>query len=134
MKINRCILDYLQKCTDCFGEIGCLKEKYVEVDRQAPPFTNPPRCIPAWLKIELNEELDGMVKMEINIGIEEPTDWVSTPVTAEKPNWQLGIFLYLYYFNQAFKRRRVVKATTEEILAQMSNSKFLTKLDASNTY
>ena len=47
MKINSCARDYLQQYSDCFGEIGCLKEKYcIVLDREIPPVINPPRCIP----------------------------------------------------------------------------------------
>lgn len=34
MKINRSIPDYLERYTDRFGEIGCLKEKHIVVDTE----------------------------------------------------------------------------------------------------
>ena len=47
MKINSCAPDYLQQYSDCFGKIGCLKEKHcIVLDREVPPVINPPRCIP----------------------------------------------------------------------------------------
>ena len=55
MKINRSVPDYLRQYTDCFGEVGCLKEKHSVVDKEVPPVINPPRRIPASLKIKLNE-------------------------------------------------------------------------------
>ena len=70
MKINSCVPDYLQQYSNCFGEIGCLKEKHIVVDREVPPVINPPRPIPALLKMKLNEELDRMVEMEIITPIE----------------------------------------------------------------
>ena len=104
MKINSCVPDYLQQYTDCFGEIGCLKEKHhIVVDRELPPVINPPRRIPASLKMRLNEELDRMVKMEIITPIEEPTDWVSSLVIAEKLNGQLRICLDSRHLNQVIK-------------------------------
>ena len=54
MKINSCVPDYLQQYSNCFGEIGCLKEKHIVVDREVPPVINPPRPIPALLKMKLN--------------------------------------------------------------------------------
>ena len=90
MKINSSVPDYLHLYTDCFGKMGCLKEKHhIIVVREVPPVINPPRCIPASLKMKLNEELYRMVKMEIITPIEEPTDWVSSLVIDEKPNGQL---------------------------------------------
>ena len=94
MKINSCVPDYLQQYTDCFDKIGCLKEKHcIIVDREVPPVINPPRCIPASLKMRLNEELNRMVKVEVITSIEEPTDWVSSLVIVEKLNGQLQICL-----------------------------------------
>ena len=72
--------------------------------------------------------------MEIITPIEEPTDWVSSLVIAEKPNGQLRICLDPWCLNQAIKHPHFVIPTAEEILAQMSNAKFFTKLDASNAY
>ena len=43
--------------------------------------------------MKLNEKLDRMVKIEIITPIEQPTDWVSSLVTGEKPNGQLKICL-----------------------------------------
>ena len=57
-----------------FGKIGRFKEKHTVVDREVPPVINPPRHLPAPLKIKLNEELDRMVKTEINTPTEESTD------------------------------------------------------------
>ena len=75
-----------------------------------------------------------MVKMEIITPIEEPTDWVSSLVIVEKPNGQLQICLDPQHLNQAVKRLHFVMPAAEEIVAQMSNTKFFTKLDASNAY
>ena len=50
------------------------------------PAINPPRCIPASLKMKLIEELNRMVKMEVITPTEEPTDWVSSLVIVETPN------------------------------------------------
>ena len=135
MKVNSCVPDYLQQYTDCFGEIGCLKAKHhIIVDREVPPVIHPPRHIPASLKMKLNEELDRMVKMEIITLIEEPTDWLSSLHIVEKPNGQLRICLDPRHLNQAIKHLHFVMPTAEEILAQMSNAKFFTKLDNSNTH
>ena len=64
---------------------------------------------------------------------EEPTHRVSSLVIVEKSNGQLKTCLGLQHINQAIKRLHFVMPT-EKILAQMSNAKFFTKLDASNAY
>ena len=50
------------------------KKHHIVVDRQVPPVIKPRRRIPVSLKIEVNEELGRMVKMEISNPTEEPTD------------------------------------------------------------
>ena len=135
MKINSCAPDYLQQYSDCFGKIGCLKEKHcIVLDREVPSVINPPRCIPTSWIMKLNKELVRMVKMEIITPIEKPTDWVSSLVIVEKPNGQLWICLDPQNLNQAIKHPHFIMPTAEEILAQMLNTKFFTKLNASNAY
>ena len=65
--------------------------------------------------MKLNEELDRMVKMEIITPIEEPADWVSNLVIAEKPNGQLEICLDPQHLNQAIKHLHFIMAIAEEI-------------------
>ena len=45
------IPNYTNKFDDCFGNIGCLREKYhIVVDENVPLVVNPPRRIPVALK------------------------------------------------------------------------------------
>ena len=99
-----------------------------------PPVINSPLRMLASLKKKLNEELNRMVKMEIITPIEEPTDWVSSLVIVEKPSGQLRIGLDPQHLSQTIKRPNFVMPTAEEILAQLSNAKFFTKLDTSIAY
>ena len=120
MKINRCVPDYLQKYTNCFGKVGCLREKHqIVVDRDVSRVINPHRRIPASLKMKLNKELDRMVKMEIITPIKEPTNWISSLVIVEKPNGHFPICLDPRQFNQAIKRPHFAMPTAEEILVQI---------------
>ena len=41
MKSKSCVPDYLQKYTDRFGKIGCLKEKHIIVEKEVPSVINP---------------------------------------------------------------------------------------------
>ena len=109
MKINRCVPDYLQKYTNCFGKVGCLREKHqIVVDRDVSRVINPQ-----------TKELDRMVKMEIITPINEPTNWISSLVIVEKPNGHFPICLDPRQFNQAIKRPHFAMPTAEEILVQM---------------
>ena len=88
------IPNYINKFDDCFGNIGCLGEKYhIVVDENVPPVVNPPHRIPVALKEQVKKELDRMEKMEIIERINGPTDWVNSMVVVEKPNGNLHICL-----------------------------------------
>ena len=55
------IPNYIIKFDDCFGNIGCLGEKYhIIVDENVPPVVNLPRRIPVALKERVEKELDRM--------------------------------------------------------------------------
>ena len=129
------IPNYINKFDDCFGNIGCLGEKYhIAVDETVPLVVNPPCRIPVALKEQAEKKLDRMEKMEIIEQINEPTDWVNSMVVVEKPNGNLRICLDPKHLNKAIKRPHYAMPTTEEILTKISTGKFFTKLDASNAY
>ena len=129
------IPNYINKFDDCFGNMGCLGEKYhVVVDKNVPPVVNPPRRIPVALKERVEKELDRMEKMEIIERINESTDWVNSMVVVEKPNGNPRICLDPKHLNKAIKRPHYAMPTTEEILTKISTGKLFTKLDASNAY
>ena len=101
-EINRCVPDNLLQYTDCFGKIGCLKEKrHIVVDAEVSPVINPLSGISASLEIKLNEELDRIVKIEIIIPIEGPTGGVSSLVIVETPHGELRIYFDPRLLNQA---------------------------------
>ena len=133
MKPN--IPDFLHEFTDCFGEIGCLSQTHhIVTDLSAQPVVHPPRRLPISLHQTLYEELQRMIKLKIIVPIQEPTDWVNSLVAVEKPDGTLRLCLDPRDLNKAIKRPHYNHPTTEEIIAQMSNAKVFTKLDASPAY
>ena len=54
-------------------------------------MVNPPQRISITLKEKVNNELQQMLKINIIVPIEEPTDWVNIMVIVEKPNGKLRI-------------------------------------------
>ena len=75
-----------------------------------------------------------MTELGVIEPVSEPTDWVSSLVIARKPNGLLRVCLDPRNLNKAIKRHHHPMPTTEEILAQMTDAKFFTKLDASNAF
>ena len=75
-----------------------------------------------------------MVDMDIITPVTEPTDWVSSIVVVQKQNGELRICLDPHDLNKAIKREHYNLPTTDEILANMPNAKYFTKLDASKAF
>jgi hypothetical protein len=120
---------------DCFGEIGTLPGfHHITIDPTVQPVIQPPRRIPFALQEPLQKELKKMVDMDIITPVIEPTDWVSSLVVVQKPNGQLRICLDPRDLNKAIKREHYSLPTTEEILANMPNAKYFSKLDASKAF
>ena len=121
---------------DCFGEIGCLfnREYHIELCDDVKPVISPSRKIPIALKDKLNNELRRMKKLGIIEKIHKPTEWLNTLDVIEKPNGKLRVCLDPRPLNNAIKREYYQLPTAEEIMANMKNAKYFTKLDASSGY
>ena len=94
----------LQKYSDVFDGIGQLPgecEIYLKPD--ATPVVHPPRRVPVALRDKLKAELDRMEREQIITKQSQPTDWVNSLVTVEKPNSSLRICLDPKDFNDAIK-------------------------------
>ena len=100
--LNPKLPSYLNGFTECFGEIGCLRnEHHIVIDYSVPPTVNPPRRIPIALKEKVNNELQQMLKTNIIAPIEELTDWVYSMIVVEKPNGNLKICIDPRNLNKA---------------------------------
>ena len=54
---------FLEKYSDCFGDLGTLKNTYnITVDPSVPPVVNPSLRVPFAMKDKLKAELDRMTK------------------------------------------------------------------------
>ena len=66
--------------------------------------------------------------------IEEPTEWVNSFVPVTKQNGQLRVCLDPRNLNKSIKREHYKLPTRDEVIAQFTNAKIFTKLDASNGF
>ena len=55
--------------------------------------------------------------------VEEPTDWVDSMVTVEKPDGRLRICLVPRHLNKAVKREHFQLPTFEDTTTRMQNAK-----------
>ena len=69
---------------------------------------------------KLKLELERMRRLDVIEPVNEPTEWVNTLITVEKPNGKLRICLDPKHLNQAIKRQHYKLPTAEELLRNAS--------------
>ena len=126
---------FLYVFSDCFGEIGTLKNiPYIEIKDNVTPVVTLVRKISLALKPKLETELKRMVDLDIITPVQKPTDWVNGLVLVKKPNGKLQVCLELRLLNKANKREHLHLPTVEKIFSQMSGASYFSKLNASSIY
>ena len=84
------------------------------------------------MKERVKKELDRIEKLDVIQKVDKPTDWVNAIIVFEKANGKLRICLDPRPVDQMIKRQHYRLPTAEEIISQMAEEKFFSKLDASN--
>ncbi|VDH89666.1 Hypothetical predicted protein [Mytilus galloprovincialis] len=75
-----------------------------------------------------------MVNADIICKVNGPTPWVNSLVVVEKPNGKLRVCLDPKDLNSAIQRPHYPMRTLEDILPQLSNAHYFTKLDVRSGY
>ena len=111
---------FLSEFSDCFGEIGTLKNTHhIEIKDKVTPVVTPVRKIPLALKLKLEKELKRIVDLYIIEPVQKPTYWLNGLVVVEKPNEILRVCLNPRTLNKIIKREHLHLPATEKIFSQM---------------
>ena len=120
---------------DVFEGLGCIPgEHEIHIDRTVTPVVHPCRKIPFPQYEEVKLEIEKMEKLGVIVKVDAPTEWVSSILVVPKPNGKMRICLDPKDLNRAIKRQHYKLPTREEILAQFSDARIFTKLDASQGF
>lgn len=95
---------------------------------------HPPRRVTEALKPKIKDELQRLESLKVITRITEPTDWVSSMVTVNKPNGDIHICLDQTHLNRAIRRSRYPLNTVDKVIAQIPNAKVFSKLDAKSGF
>ena len=135
-KTNTCLpVDMEKEYPDLFKGLGCLPGTHtIRVDETITPVVHPPRKIPIVLKDRVKSELDRMEEIGVIVKQHEPTKWVNSMVTVQKPNGKLRICIDPRDLNKATLREHYPLRTVEEVISQMPNAKIFSKLDATSGF
>lgn len=104
----------MEEYKDCFAGRGCLPGIHkIHVDKSVPPVVHPCRKIPFTLREKLKAELERMEKLEVIKKIDEPSEWVSSLVIAQKKTGAMRVCLDPRDLNKAIKREHFKLLTRE---------------------
>ena len=109
-----------------FTGLGKLEEEYIiRLKEGAKPFSlSTPRRMPIPLLKPVKKELDRMVRLGV----------ISQMVPVQKKNGTVRICVDLTHLNQSVKRERHQLPAVEQVLAQLTGTKVLSKLDANSGF
>ncbi|GAB1608626.1 hypothetical protein Ahia01_001147000 [Argonauta hians] len=129
-------IDPLKAYEDVFAEEQSSLQgiAHLETDPTVTPVISPSAKIPIALKTKVKDELDRLQKADIIAKIDEPTSWCSRMLVATKKSGKLRICIDPRPLNKALKRERYPIPTMDDILPQLTKSRFFSKLDLSNAY
>ena len=122
----------MSEYSDVFGEeLGRMEGKvHLESDPNVAPTVMPPRRVPVALKEKLKNELDRLTQRKVISPIQEPTDWVSSMISAKKPDGNIRLCIVPSYLNLVLKRSHYPLPVIEEILRELSKAKVFSKVDS----
>ena len=126
----------LQKFPAVFQGLGNLGDEYnIQLKPDAKPFCLfTPRNVPLPLRQKVKMELDKMESMGVISKMDEPTLWCAGMVVAPKKGGAIRICVDLKPLNENVIREVHPLPKVDEILAQLSEAKVFSKLDANSGF
>ena len=115
-----------------FTGLGKLDGDYtIQLKEGAKPFAlSTPRRVAIPLLEPVKEELQRMERLGVISKIQEPTDWCSGMVVVPKGDGKVRICVDLTKLNESVQRERHPLPAVDQVLAQLSGAKVMSKLDA----
>ena len=125
-----------KKFPGCCEGIGKLKDFQLKVpiDPEIPPVAQPIRRVPYHLRDKLSTKLDELVELDIIEKVGEPSSWVSPVVVVPKPSGDIRLCVDMRQAHMAVKRERFPIPTIDEVLQDLNQNKFFSKLDLTSAY
>ena len=119
----------------CEG-IGKLKDFQLKVpiDPEIPPVAQPIRRVPYHLRDKLSTKLDERVELDIIEKVGGPSSWASPVVVVPKPSGDIRLCVDMRQAHMAVKRERFPIPTIDEVLQDLNQNKFFSKLDLTSAY
>ena len=97
-------------------------------------MAQPIRKVPYYLRDKLSTKLDELVELDIIEKVSGTSSWVSPVVVVPKPSGDIRLCVDMRQANMAVKRERFPIPTIDEVLQDLNQSKFFSKLDLTSAY
>ena len=125
-----------EKFPGCCEGIGKLKDFQLKVptDSEVQPVSQPIRRGPYHLRDKLSTKLGELVELDIIEKVSGPSLWDSPVVVVPKPSGDIRLWVDMRQANMAVKRERFPIPTIDEVLQDLNQSKFFSKLDLTFAY
>jgi hypothetical protein len=134
-KIDRISMFVKQKYPKLFSGTGCLEgEHKITLKPDAVPVIQPMRRVPKSRMEPLKKLLDKQVQAGYIIQVNEPTAWVNQFVMAEKKDGTFRLCIDPKDLNEAIMREHFPIPRKDDILADLTEGKVFSKLDASSGF
>ena len=126
----------LQEYSDVFQGIGTLPGEpyHIQLKDDYKPVQHPPRQVAVSLKEAYKGELERLVQLGVVQEVKEHTEWVNSIVPVKKPDGSLRLCLDPKDLNKAIKRNHWYSRTLDDILPELTGSKYFSLLDAKSRY
>jgi len=106
----------------------------LEIDPNVPLRILPCRKVPLALKSRVNEKLQELIKRGILVEETRPTEWVSQMTVVEKESGDVRICIDPQPLNRALMKEHCKLPTLEDVLPDLHDAKFFSKLDVEEAY
>ena len=127
------ILDKFPGCCEGIGKLKDFQLK-IPIDAEVQPVAQPIRRVPYHLRDKLTNKLKELVELDIIEKVSGPSSWVSPVVVVPKPKGDIRLCVDMRQANMAVKRERNPIPTIDEVLQDLNQSKFFSKLDLNSAY
>ena len=127
------ILDKFPGCCEGIGKLKDFQLK-IPIDAEVQPVAQPIRRVHYHLRDKLTNKLKELVELDIIEKVSGPSTWVSPVVVVPKPTGDIRLCVDMRQANMAVKRERYPIPTIDEVLQDLNQSKFFSKLDLNSAY